>query len=85
MQHNFDNIFYGGEIFLKLDDIIASFYKESALRDTPEAKHFLASAGVFFESLKKNIIETEQAKQRVEEQKKTWWGDIAYKTYINKK
>jgi hypothetical protein len=47
-------------------------------------KRFRASAGVFFESLKNNMIETEKAKLVVEEQKKTWWGDIAYKSYLSK-
>jgi len=84
MQHNFNHVIYGGDIFVKLDDVIASFYKESALSDSEEGKRFLASAAVFFESLKSNMIETEKAKMVVEEQKKTWWGDIAYKSYLSK-
>jgi hypothetical protein len=39
---------------------------------------------VFLLALVFSLIETEKAKLVVEEQKKTWWGDIAYKSYLSK-
>ena len=81
MEHNFIHINVGGEIYVKLDDIIFSLYKEASLTPYEGAKEFLSGAGMFFETLKKGIIEEHVVSKQVEAQKRTWWGQIAFEKY----
>jgi hypothetical protein len=83
-NHNFQSVTIGNDIFVKIDDIIFAFYKEASFAPSEELKNVFGGVGASFELLKRNIIDERENNKQVEEQKKTWWGELAFKGY-NKK
>lgn len=74
-----------GNIFVKLDDVILAFLKEASVNDDEASRNFMAGGAMFFTALKENIIkgEIEQIKfnERVEQEKKTWWGKLIWRDH----
>lgn len=82
IHHNFHFVEFEGKDYVNIQDLINSFIEAMKYAESEEEKLTYYSYALMFEEylkLKKKPEITKEELKNIEQQKKTWWGEIIFK------